>query len=152
MAHQALEREPGDGPARFRLRGTVPDLDPAPLREAQRGHDPAWLPSYVLAETVARDYPAFLRGEATGEQILFSPARFRLWFEYFSNDNLLYAVNNRVGAVAVEQWMPRPGVILELGGGNGSLGGSRLRQPRRRGQLVGRGYLDACAAQQSQQW
>jgi SAM-dependent methyltransferase len=120
VAHQALEREPGDGPARFQLRGTVPDLDPAPLREAQRAHDPAWLPSYVLAETVARDYPAFLRGEATGEQILFSPARFRLWFEYFSNDNGLYAVNNRVGAVAVEEWMPRPGVILELGGGLGS--------------------------------
>lgn len=119
-ARQVVEREPGHDPARFRLRGPVPDLDPAPLREAQRGHDPAWLPSYVLAETVARDYPAFLRGEATGEQILFSPARFRLWFEYFSNDNGLYAVNNRVGAVAVEEWMPRPGVILELGGGLGS--------------------------------
>jgi SAM-dependent methyltransferase len=119
-ARQVLEREPGDGAARFRLRGTLPDLDPAPMREAQRGHDPTWLPSYVLAETVARDYPAFLRGEATGEQILFSPARFRLWFEYFSNDNGLYAVNNRVGAVAVEEWMPRPGTILELGGGLGS--------------------------------
>jgi SAM-dependent methyltransferase len=120
VAREVVEREPGDGAARFRLCGAVPDLDPAPLREAQRAHDAAWLPSYVLAETVARDYPAFLRGEATGEQILFSPARFRLWFEYFSNDNGLYAVNNRVGAVAVEEWMPRPGVILELGGGLGS--------------------------------
>jgi SAM-dependent methyltransferase len=119
-ARQVLERQAGDGPERFRLPGPLPDLDPGPVREAQRAHDPAWLPSYVLAETVARDYPAFLRGEATGEQILFSPARFRLWFDYFSNDNGLYAVNNRVGALAVEEWMPRPGVILELGGGLGS--------------------------------
>lgn len=120
-ARQVLERESGGGPDRFRLRGPLPDLDPTPVREAQLGHDPAWLPSYVLAETVARDYPAFLRGEATGEQILFSPARFRLWFEYFSNDNGLYAVNNRVGAIAVEEWMPRPGgLVLELGGGLGS--------------------------------
>jgi SAM-dependent methyltransferase len=119
-SRRVLEREAGAGGESFRLSGTPPDLDPGPLREAQRAHDPAWLPSYVVAETVARDYPAFLRGEATGEQILFSPARFRLWFEYFSNDNGLYAVNNRVGAVAVAEWMPRPGVILELGGGLGS--------------------------------
>jgi len=117
---QVVERPPGDGPERFRLAGPLPDLAPAPVREAQRDHDPGWLPSYVLAETVARDYPAFLRGAMAGEQILFSPARFRLWLEYFSNDNGLYAVNNRVGAIAVETWMPRPGVILELGGGLGS--------------------------------
>jgi SAM-dependent methyltransferase len=119
-ARQVVEQPPGNGPERFRLVGPLPDLAPATVREAQRGHDPGWLPSYVLAETVARDYPAFLRGEATGEQILFSPARFRLWLEYFSNDNRLYAVNNRVGAFAVETWMPRPGMILELGGGLGS--------------------------------
>ena len=40
-----------------------------------------------------------------------------LWLGYFSNDNLLYAVNNRVGAAAVEAWMPRPATMLELGGG-----------------------------------
>lgn len=103
---------------RFHARAPVPTLDPSAMRDAQRGHDPSWLPSYVLAETVARDYPAFLRGEATGEAILFSPARFRLWFEYFSNDNGLYTVNNRIGAIAVEEWMPGGGgAVLELGGG-----------------------------------
>jgi SAM-dependent methyltransferase len=70
---------------------------------------------------VARDYPRFLRGEVTGEEVLFSPRRLRLWIDYFSNDNGLYAVNNRVGALAVEQWLPRSGgVLLELGGGLGS--------------------------------
>ena len=72
----------------------------------------------ALAETVARDYVRFLRGEVTGEEVLFSPARFRLWIEYFSNANGLYAVNNRVGAIAVAEWLPHPGAtILELGGG-----------------------------------
>ena len=79
------------------------------------------MPSYVLAETVAQDYPAFLRGDVVGEEVLFSPGRLRLWVDYFSNQNGLYAVNNRIGAAAVEQWLPLGGgVIVELGGGLGS--------------------------------
>jgi len=110
-----------DGSGRFRRREPAPVLDPVSVREEQLRHDASWLPSYVLAETVARDYPAFLRGETTGEEILFSPVRFRLWFDYFSNDNGLYAINNRVGAIAVADWLPRPGgTIVELGGGLGS--------------------------------
>jgi SAM-dependent methyltransferase len=117
-AWHALDADPA---GRFRLRDRVPALDPAPVREEQRRHDPSWLPSYVLAETVAGDYPAFLRGEVAGEDVLFAPRRLRLWIDYFSNDNGLYAVNNRVGAIAVADWMPPgPGVILELGGGLGS--------------------------------
>ena len=53
-----------------------------------------------------------------GEDVLFAPRRLRLWVDYFSNDNGLYAVNNRVGAVAVADWLPGPdSSILELGGG-----------------------------------
>ena len=53
--------------------------------------------------------------------MLFAPRRLRLWVDYFSNDNGLYAVNNRVGAVAVADWLPGPGgSMLELGGGLGS--------------------------------
>ena len=74
--------------------------------------------AYVIAETAARDYPAFLRGKRSGEDILLAPTRLPLWVAYFSNGNLLYAVNNRVGAVAVEAWMPPAvGAILEVGGG-----------------------------------
>ena len=122
LAARGLLEELPDGAApRYRSLGSLPALDPAPVREEQRRHEPSWMPAYTLAETVARDYPAFLRGEATGEEVLFSPRRLRLWIDYFSNDNGLYVVNNRMAALAVEQWLPRSGgVILELGGGLGS--------------------------------
>src|SRR2546426_5057917 len=116
--------EEGGAPSadpRFRSHTTWPAPDPERVREVQRRHDPSWLPSYTLAETVAQDYPAFLRGEAAGEEVLFSPRRLRLWVDYFSNDNGLYAISNHVGAVAVAEWLPRTGgVILEVGGGLGS--------------------------------
>ena len=113
-----LARDDADGAPRFRAEGALQPLDPAALAAEQREHDPSCLPSYVLAETAARDYPAFLRGTVTGEEVLFAPTRLPLWVGYFSNDNALYAVNNRVGAVAVAEWMPgRTSTILELGGG-----------------------------------
>src|SRR5262249_29176490 len=115
-----LEEHPGTT-HEFRARGPLPTADPADVRDEQLRHDPSWEPSYVLAETVAQDYPTFLRGAVAGEEVLFSPRRLRLWVNYFSNDNGLYAVNNRTGAAAVEQWLPRDGgVVLELGGGLGS--------------------------------
>ena len=113
-----LTREDAIGGPRFRAEQALPTLDPAPMEARQREHDATCLPSYALAEAAARDYPVFLRGGATGEEILFAPARLPLWVGYFSNGNALYAVNNRVGAVAVEAWMPRrASTILELGGG-----------------------------------
>jgi len=129
-----LEQSEGGGATRFRLIGKLPDLDPLAVREEQRHLDPSWLPSYVLAETVAKDYPAFLRGERVGEEILFSPLRLRLWVDFFSNDNGLYAVNNSVGAGAIEEWMPRgPATIVELGGGLGSGATAVLDALRRAG-------------------
>jgi SAM-dependent methyltransferase len=120
-ARDIVEPEPGVTPPRFRLRTLPAPVDLGAVREAQQRHDPSWLPSYVLAETAATHYPAFLRGRVTGEEILFSPARFRLWIDYFSNDNRLYAVNNLVGALAAVEWLPPAGgAILELGGGLGS--------------------------------
>jgi SAM-dependent methyltransferase len=111
----------GAGP-RYVSREPWPPLDPAPVREEQLRHAPSWAPAYVLAETVAREYPAFLRGQAAGEDVLFSPRRLRLWLDYFSNDNGLYVVNNRVGAAAADRWLPAPegALVLELGGGLGS--------------------------------
>ena len=110
-----------DGRGRFRAEATVPVLDPLPVLAEQRDHDAACLPSYELAAAVAGDYPLYLRGQRSGEEILFAPRRLPLWVGYFSNDNALYAVNNRVGAVALEAWLPsRENRILELGGGLGS--------------------------------
>jgi SAM-dependent methyltransferase len=120
-ARGLLEALADEGQGRYRALGPLPMLDAASVREEQLRSAPTWMPSYVLAETVARDYPAFLRGETSGEDVLFSPRRLRLWIDYFSNDNGLYVVNNRVGAIAAEQWMPAAGgTILELGGGLGS--------------------------------
>src|SRR5919198_2575895 len=105
----------------FRWRDARVAPDPMPVREAQLGHDPSWLPSYTLAETVAQDYPAFLRGEVAGEEVLFAPRRLSLWVDYFSNANGQYAVSNHVGAIGVARWLPRTGgTILEIGGGLGS--------------------------------
>jgi SAM-dependent methyltransferase len=122
LAARGLLEELRDGGApRYRSLRPFPALDPGPVILEQKRLDASWMPAYTLAETVARDYPAFLRGQVTGEEVLFSPRRLRLWIDYFSNDNGLYVVNNRLGALAVEQWLPRPGgAILELGGGLGS--------------------------------
>jgi SAM-dependent methyltransferase len=122
LTARGLLEELSDGAVfRYRSLGSFPALDPAPVSEEQKRLDPSWMPAYTLAETVARDYPAFLGGEVTGEEVLFAPRRLRLWIDYFSNDNGLYVVNNRLGALAVEQWLPRAGgVVLELGGGLGS--------------------------------
>jgi SAM-dependent methyltransferase len=131
-----LEEQRDEAPKRFRARGPFPALDPVAVKEEQLRHDPSWLPSYVLAETVAREYPAFLRGEVSGEEVLFKPRHLRLWIDYFSNDNGLYVVNNRVGAVALEQWLPRDGgAILELGGGLGSGALAVLERLRSAGRL-----------------
>ena len=135
LSHRGvLEQTDGDGGPRFRLRAGVPELDPAAVREEQQREDATWMPSYVLAETVAQDYPAFLRGTRTGEEILFSPTRLRLWVDFFSNDNPLYAVNNVVGAGAAWRWNPPgPLAIVELGGGLGSGAAALLEGLRRRG-------------------
>src|SRR5262249_59266062 len=102
----------------YRAPAPLAALAPGPVHEEQLRHDPRWRPSGAGAESVARDYPSFLRGRVTGEEVLFSPRRLRLWVDYFSNDNGLYAVNNRVGAVAGEGALPEAGgAVLELGGG-----------------------------------
>jgi len=120
----------------YRSRGMLPDLDPAAVREEQLRHEPTWAPAYALAETAAREYPAFLRAEVHGEDVLFSARRLRLWIDYFSNDNPLYAVNNRVGAIAVDEWLPRPAAaVLELGGGLGSGALALLERLHARGRL-----------------
>src|SRR5262249_4750882 len=135
LSHRGiLEQRDVDGGPRFQQRGEIPQLDPAEIVETQRQLDSSWQPSYVLAETVAQDYPVFLRGERTGEEVLFSPSRLRLWVNFFSNDNGLYVVNNLVGAAAAVELMP-PGAVAirELGGGLGGGAGGVLDELRRSG-------------------
>src|SRR5262249_44206216 len=74
-ARGLVAREDGSGDPRFRAERELPAIDPAPVRSEQQRRDPACLPSYVIAETAARDYPAFLRGKRGGEDILLAPTR-----------------------------------------------------------------------------
>ena len=106
----------------FRARGPLPPGDPDRAEAAARALDPGSLPPFAVVRAMVEHVPAFLAGEKTGEEILFSPSRLPLWFDYFSNENLLYQINNRLGAEAVARILPatRPAVILELGGGSGS--------------------------------
>ena len=73
-----------------------------------------------LVSLLAEEGAAFLRGEKTGEEILFSPTRLPLWIRYFSNANILYAINNTLGAEALVRTLPPAAVVLEIGGGCGS--------------------------------
>jgi SAM-dependent methyltransferase len=105
----------------YRSRGPLPSGDPDRAESRARAIDPRAMPAFAVVRAMVDHVPEFLRGEKTGEEILFSPARLPLWFDYFSNDNLLYEVNNRLGAEAVARALPlRPAVVLELGGGSGS--------------------------------
>src|SRR5690349_6927856 len=107
----------GGGETAYRLPKPLPALDAAQVEVAQEQHDASCLPSYTIAAMAAEQYPAVLRGETTGEQALFGPEGISAWVKYFSNANPLYAISNRVGAIAVEQANRNGGAILELGGG-----------------------------------
>ncbi|MGH9400163.1 MAG: class I SAM-dependent methyltransferase [Thermoanaerobaculia bacterium] len=106
----------------YRSAGPLSAGDPDRAESQARAIDPRCLPPFAVVRAMAEHIPAFLRGEKTGEEILFSPAKLPLWFEYFSNDNLLYAINNRLGAEAVVRCLPaaRPATLVEIGGGSGS--------------------------------
>ena len=121
-ARGVLEGHAAGGDAmRYRLLGDLPELDPESVRAAQTKHDPSALPSYAIAALAAAHYPAVLRGETTGERVLFGPERIGAWFDYFSNDNVLYAISNTIGAIACDATLKATGgAILELGGGLGS--------------------------------
>ena len=109
----------GDG--RFHIPAALPDLDPEEVAQAQDRHDPSALASYRMAALAAALYPPVLHGTVSGEEALFAPDRISAWFEYFSNDNLIYAISNRIGAFAAERALHGDGgPVLELGGGLGS--------------------------------
>jgi SAM-dependent methyltransferase len=106
---------------RYSIPARLPDLDPREVADAQQRLDPSSLASYRMAELAAALYLPVLRGAASGEEMLFAPERIGAWFEYFSNDNLLYEISNRVGAFGAERALHGDGgALLELGGGLGS--------------------------------
>jgi SAM-dependent methyltransferase len=131
-----LEASATGGPVTYRSRGPLPPGDPERAEAAARAVDPRSMPPFAVVRAMVEHVPEFLRGEKTGEDILFAPNRLPLWFDYFSNDNLLYAINNRLGAEAVARALPvsRPATIVEIGGGSGSAAlavGERLAREAR---------------------
>jgi len=117
-----LDVEGKDPRKAYRLRGPLPAADPDRAERLSRALDARSAPPFAVVRAMVAHVPEFLRGEKSGEEILFSPARLPLWFDYFSNDNLLYQINNRLGAEAVARALPfcRPATIVEIGGGAGS--------------------------------
>lgn len=108
-------------PIRFQSSAPFPSPDPAEIEKAQAAHDATALPSFRLASLAAEGYPPVMRGEASGESILFAADRIAAWSDYFSNRNPLYAISNEIGARAVRERFPHPcGTVLEIGGGFGS--------------------------------
>ncbi|MGZ6988718.1 MAG: class I SAM-dependent methyltransferase, partial [Thermoanaerobaculia bacterium] len=82
-----------------------------------------------IVSLLAAEAPEFFRGTKTGEEILFSPVRLPLWIRYFSNANILYAINNTLGAEALTRVLPPAGAeVLEIGGGCGSAAEEALRR------------------------
>jgi SAM-dependent methyltransferase len=74
-----------------------------------------------IVSLLAAEAPDFFRGRKSGEEILFSPTRLPLWIRYFSNANILYAINNTLGAETLARVLPAAGAdVLEIGGGCGS--------------------------------
>ena len=84
-----------------------------------------------ILKTLVANAKIFFAGEATGDEILFAPQQLPLWLKYFSNDNLLYSINNLVGAEALSRLVPEDGgafEVLEIGGGCGSGAEQNLRR------------------------
>jgi len=107
------------------------------LRSSGLNIDPTNAATLDLLDYAASLYPAVARGEQTGDQSLFSSQGIPLWLNYFSNDNLTYAVNNWVAAIlAADRTSTQARVrILEVGAGAGSATEILLRCLDERGLL-----------------
>jgi SAM-dependent methyltransferase len=135
-AERLVSAEIFGGETVFKASGPLPPGDPDRAERRARSIDPRSMPPFTVVRAMVERVPEFLAGQKTGEEILFSPAKLSLWFDYFSNENLLYQINNRLGAEAVQRSLPlsEPATILELGGGSGSAAlavGERLARDAR---------------------
>ena len=107
-------------------RGGLPSVESLAAELAATEPDAA-----VGAEIVtllAAEASEFFHGKKTGEEILFSPVRLPLWIRYFSNANILYAINNTLGAETLARVLPAGADVLEIGGGCGSAAEAALQR------------------------
>jgi SAM-dependent methyltransferase len=77
-----------------------------------------------LIDVAAVAYPAFLRGDISGDDVLLRPESSGLWERYFANTNPLYAPVNRLTAFVacrlLEERREAKVALLEVGAGCGS--------------------------------
>lgn len=123
------------GPRRYRLAGELRQARREPVREAGLEHDPANQPFFDLLDLAGGAYPAVARGETTGEAALFGMGQTALWLAYFDNANPVYALNNRLAAVAVARRLPDDARVLEVGAGAGSATRAVLERLQETGRL-----------------
>lgn len=127
---------------RYRLAGDLRDARREPVREAALEHDPANRPFFDLLDLAGEAYPEVARGGTTGEAALFGIGQTGLWLAYFDNANPVYALNNRLAAVAVAERLPdcpHGAHVLEVGAGAGSATAAvmeRLEETGRAGRLA----------------
>lgn len=128
---------------RYRLLGPLPPSEKESLRAELLEVSASHRPAVDLLDAACSAYPAVARGERKGEEVLLAPAGMALWSAYFNNQNPLYAINNRVAAIAVANRLPvdRPARVLEVGAGAGSGTEALLEELARRNQLGSLGAL-----------
>ncbi len=108
------------------------------LRRQAIERDPALEPTLALLDAAVEIYPEVASGRTTGERALLQPARVALWLAYFDNSNPVYALSNRIAAVAAANRLPAAGPyrILEIGAGAGSAAEALFEELERRGRLA----------------
>lgn len=125
------------GGRRFRPTDTLREPQRAAVRDAALTHDPANAPFLELLDLAGEAWPRVARGEVTGEATLLASAHISLWARFFSNENPVYALNNRLAAVAAAHRLPEDGGarVLEVGAGAGSASVAFLEALEARGEL-----------------
>jgi len=121
------------GTRRFRPAAPLRPSHRRTVREAALEHHPDNAPFLDLIDAAGEALPRIARGECTGEAALLGASGIGRWARYFSNDNPVYALNNRLAAVAAANRLPeapdqaegtgqdeRNARLLEVGAGAGS--------------------------------
>ncbi len=118
---------PGHGPdhgkgRRFGAREAARPAQIRAVREAILDYGPENAPFVELLDAAGEAWPRVARGEVRGEDALLSPGKIGLWARFFANGNPVYALNNRLAAVAAVHRLPGEGAlrVLEVGAGAGS--------------------------------
>lgn len=121
-APAAVETAPGGGGVP-RLRALPSGLK-AELRTWLLEEEPGLEAALELIDAAAAVYPAFLRGDVRGDDVLFRAENAGRWERYFANSNPLYAPVNRLTAFVARRLLAEQGAgqvaLLEVGAGCGS--------------------------------